>query len=326
MLVTWCNAMQHSVIKSKSKLVKICKKMKIKRVCEFCGKEFTAQTVTKRFCSTQCTNRSYKLRKRQEFVATYILKEQQEKKDLMKSLTKEVMTVRLAAEYLSIHPVTIYRYIRSGIIRAMHLPGKTLIKRADIDHLFETLGDIPERTHEFKEAKKPELTTVKETAQRYSISFPGAYKLLKEHKIPCTTIRGKTYYSLAHVTRLFNKRERESHPEITEWYTSEEICRKYDMTLSAVYNFINENGIPSKRVKRLAYYSKHHVDVIKEKSDGPVSSDYYTVQECMSKYNFSRDQVYHHLKYHNVKRIHKGKYCMFLKRDFDRIFEIPEPR
>ena len=40
------------------------------------------------------------------------------------------------------------------------------------------------------------------------------------------------------------------------------------MTLSAVYNFINENGIPSKRVKRLAYYSKHHVDVIKEKSDG----------------------------------------------------------
>ena len=147
--------------------------MKIKRVCEFCGKEFTAQTVTKRFCSTQCTNRSYKLRKRQEFVATYILKEEQEKKDLMKSLTKEVMTVRLAAEYLSIHPVTIYRYIRSGIIRAMHLPGKTLIKRADIDHLFETLGDIPERTHEFKEAKKPELTTVKETAQRYSISFPG---------------------------------------------------------------------------------------------------------------------------------------------------------
>ena len=108
MLVTWCNAMQHSVTKSKSKLVKICKKMKIKRVCEFCGKEFTAQTVTKRFCSTQCTNRSYKLRKRQEFVATYILKEQQEKKDLMKSLTKEVMTVRLAAEYLSIHPVTIY--------------------------------------------------------------------------------------------------------------------------------------------------------------------------------------------------------------------------
>ena len=208
----------------------------------------------------------------------------------------------------------------------MHLPGKTLIKRADIDHLFETLGDIPERTHEFKEAKKPELTTVKETAQRYSISFPGAYKLLKEHKIPCTTIRGKTYYSLAHVTRLFNKRERDSHPEITEWYTSEEICRKYDMTLSAVYNFINENGIPSKRVKRLAYYSKHHVDVIKEKSDGPVSSDYYTVQECMSKYNFSREQVYHHLKYHNVKRIHKGKYCMFLKRDFDRIFEIPEPR
>lgn len=136
------------------------KKMKIKRVCEFCG--------------------------------------------------KEVMTVRLAAEYLSIHPVTIYRYIRSGIIRAMHLPGKTLIKRADIDHLFETLGDIPERTHEFKEAKKPELTTVKETAQKYSISFPGAYKLLKEHKNPAL-LSEERHIIVLHMSHVSSTSEKESH-------------------------------------------------------------------------------------------------------------------
>jgi predicted nucleic acid-binding Zn ribbon protein len=36
----------------------------VKRVCEFCHKEFTAKPTTTRFCSKQCSNKSSKRKKR----------------------------------------------------------------------------------------------------------------------------------------------------------------------------------------------------------------------------------------------------------------------
>ena len=33
----------------------------VKRVCEFCGKEFISQKITTRFCSKECNNKAYKL-------------------------------------------------------------------------------------------------------------------------------------------------------------------------------------------------------------------------------------------------------------------------
>ena len=74
---------------------------------------------------------------------------------------------------------------------------------------------------------------------------------------------------------------------------------KYRMTPSAVYCFINSNGIPSKRVKRTSYYSKKHVDILKQDTL-PQSTDYYTVEECMAHYGYSRDQVYHYLRYYII--------------------------
>lgn len=162
------------------------------------------------------------------------------------------------------------------------------------------------------------------TAERYSLSLAGVYKILQENKVPSCKLRGKTYYSLSHVTRLFTKREKESFPEITEWYTCEEIMRKYGMTQSNVYCMINASGIPSKRIKKTSYYSKRHVDLLKQ-NDVPQSSDYYTVEECMSRYGYTRDQVYHYLRYYSIDRVRKGKFTLFLKSDFDRLFEKLEP-
>ncbi len=37
-------------------------KIQIKRICEYCGNEFTAQTTVTRFCSHKCNSRAYKLK------------------------------------------------------------------------------------------------------------------------------------------------------------------------------------------------------------------------------------------------------------------------
>lgn len=40
--------------------------IRIKKVCEWCGKEFEAQRCSTRFCSKACTDHAYKSQKRKE--------------------------------------------------------------------------------------------------------------------------------------------------------------------------------------------------------------------------------------------------------------------
>ena len=41
-------------------------KIEVTKVCEFCGKKFTAHKMTTRFCSHQCSQRNYKTEKREQ--------------------------------------------------------------------------------------------------------------------------------------------------------------------------------------------------------------------------------------------------------------------
>ncbi len=40
--------------------------IRIEKTCEWCGKQFTAQTTVTRFCSKRCSEHSYKERMRQQ--------------------------------------------------------------------------------------------------------------------------------------------------------------------------------------------------------------------------------------------------------------------
>lgn len=293
--------------------------LSIKKVCEHCGTSFTARTTTTRFCSDFCAKRAYKRRKRLESAELTNSKSAQTLQENLEKNIPEVMGPRLAAEYMSVHVSTIYRYLACGILKAAQLPGKTLIRKADLDMIFDSpdgyrirprLGHTPPK----------ELTTVKATAERYGLSFAGAYKIIKDNKVPTYSIRGKAYYSMSTITSIFRKREENSFPEITEWYTAKEIQENYGMTEAAVYSFASDNGIPRKKVKGVTLYSKPHTDRLKRK-DEIKSPDMYTVQECMKRHGMSRDQVYYYLKTYRIERFSRGRYCLFRRKDFDDIFK-----
>lgn len=164
--------------------------MVIKRVCEWCGKEFAAKTVRTRFCSDRCSKTAYKHNKRLEFVSNFNLEASIRKKPDDGTADREIMTVKLASEYISIHVTTLYRYIRSGILKGILLPGKTFVRKSDIEALFSAIEEIPERSESPREKKPVEYTTVKETAERYSLSLAGVYKILQENKVPSCKLRG----------------------------------------------------------------------------------------------------------------------------------------
>jgi excisionase family DNA binding protein len=53
---------------------------------------------------------------------------------------QELLTVDQAAAYLQLHRVTIYKYIRSGLLPAARLGKLYRIYRRDIEALLETLS------------------------------------------------------------------------------------------------------------------------------------------------------------------------------------------
>ncbi len=52
---------------------------------------------------------------------------------------REILTVEQAAEYLQIHKVTVYKYIRSGLLPAAKLGKVYRIYRKDVEALLATL-------------------------------------------------------------------------------------------------------------------------------------------------------------------------------------------
>lgn len=115
-------------------------KIQVQRVCQFCGKEFTARTTVTQYCGDVCAKKAYKARERagkinrsNEETRTIRVKPMEELK------AKEFLTVRDLAALLSCSLRTTYRLIEQGDIKAVNIAQrKTLVERSEVDRLFET--------------------------------------------------------------------------------------------------------------------------------------------------------------------------------------------
>ena len=163
--------------------------------------------------------------------------------------------------------------------------------------------------------------TSKEVQEKYGVSNSGMYKIAEREGWPKTQSRGKTLWSRSHVDRYFaNQQPKE---EISEWYTVADIQAKYSMTLSAIYTLVSKEGIPKKKQGNYVMYSKYHFDLAKGQTS-PKEPEYFTYPEAKAKYNLTRDQLHHYLKYHNITREKKGKYTLILRSELDSLLGSPE--
>ena len=116
--------------------------IQVQKVCEFCGKEFTAQTTVTRFCGHGCASRSYKQRKRENKIG-WAIEETNKQKILSVSEVniesiklKDFLSIKEAYTLLGISERTFYRLMKAGTIPVAKLGGRTIIKRSVIDNLF----------------------------------------------------------------------------------------------------------------------------------------------------------------------------------------------
>jgi len=117
--------------------------IEIKKICEYCGNEFMAKTTVTRYCSHKCNSRAYKQALKEKKVNKAIEKTNQQKIlsateidfDVIKQ--KEFLSLKEAYKLIGVSERTLYRLIETGKIKSTKIGRRTLIKKAEIDKLFE---------------------------------------------------------------------------------------------------------------------------------------------------------------------------------------------
>lgn len=113
--------------------------IRIQRICQHCGNEFTARTTVTQYCGDNCAKRAYKARLRASKVEDSNNQTQRIKNKPIEELkAKEFLTVRDAAKLLNCSRQTIYSLINSGKLKGVNLKEKkTIIHRSAINKPFE---------------------------------------------------------------------------------------------------------------------------------------------------------------------------------------------
>lgn len=287
--------------------------IRIEKTCEWCGKQFTAQTTVTRFCSKRCAEHSYKERMRQQKInnaqtcttpALSAIKE------------KDYLTVAEAGQILGMTRQGVYKLIHRGELAASKISSRlTLIKRESIDKM---LDDSPYKKRESNEKKTiNEFYTRAEIREKFGVKDSWIYKVVAENNVPKTILRGKAYFSKSHIDRIFSAKK--ENPEITEWYSVEDIQEKYGMTLSAIYSLVSKIGIPKRKDGCKVYYSKYHFDVAKGTASKE-DEEFISVADAMVKYSLTRDQLYHYVKTYKITKLRCGKYVKLNAKELEALF------
>lgn len=294
--------------------------IEIHKKCEWCGNDFVAYKISTRYCSKQCSSYAYKDKIRAHRVkeCEAAVADIAPSHETESTPSKEFFTPSQAARLLGISRSTLYRYMADNAIVAVQFKGKTLLRKADIDQLFDSPKPYIKR-HKKESAPITEFYTTEEVLAKYGISMAHLYKVEKTVKLPKMLHRGKTLWSKKHIDAHFGKKTYDE--SITEWCTADDMKARFGMTNSAVYSFVSKFAIPKKKEKGATFYSTRHVELAK----GILRQEdvFYTMKEAMEKYDLTRDMIYHYCKRFNIPKKQEGKYVYISKKGLDDVMKPP---
>ncbi len=110
--------------------------IKVQRICQHCGNEFTARTTVTMYCSLRCSSLAYKARKRAGKI------EESNKATLaVKTLpieqlkAKAFLSIAEACKLVGISRSTVHRLINRGELTKGNAGKRVIIKRTDLEDL-----------------------------------------------------------------------------------------------------------------------------------------------------------------------------------------------
>lgn len=240
----------------------------IKKICEFCGHEFEAYTQTARYCSHECNCKAYRAIKRKEVISLSASMASRTKREKAKAdlSSREYLSISEAASLLGWCKQTVYNYCHKGIIPAKRLSQRTtLIRKKDIEALFDEIEPYEVLT---TGERKPidEWYTIDEITEKYGLLRHRIRKIINAENIPTKKAGTRTLIAKSRIDAYFRKRGFDNTlSNLADWITTPEVMETYGMSEQAVRVFVSRYAIPKKRLNGKLYYSKQHIDKLKNK-------------------------------------------------------------
>ena len=240
----------------------------IKKICEFCGCEFEAYTQVARYCSHDCNRKAYREIKRKEVIFLTASMASQTKRERAKSdlSERESISISDAAAIMGVSRWTIYRNVVKGCIPAKRLSQRTtLIRKKDIEALFDVIEPYEVLT---TGVRKPidEWYTIDEVTEKYGLLRHRIRKIINAEGIPTKKAGTRTLIAKNKIDAYFRKKGFDATlSNLAEWITTLQVIETYGMTERAVRIFVSRYTIPKKRINGKLYYSKQHIDKLKNK-------------------------------------------------------------
>lgn len=309
------------------------KALKFRKVCPVCGNEFVAAKTTTVFCSSRCA-KGFRLSQEREQRAKKVTEQ-----DVLRQIAAaknsneygEYLRPNEVASYLGLGRATVFRYIKSGIIKVSALPGATLVHKDSLDELLRqgivfkrgpaSVRRMPDVELNPVVELSGEYISIADAAKAYDLPLNVAQNSLRRSGLDFVRFRNVRFYKRIDVDRFLRSREKSRHPEIEQWYTVEEIMANYGMERRSVYNFVFSKQIPKKKDGNKAKYSKKHVDDILSNT-GVVTDDYYTAEQIEAKYSFDKRRLYKIISRIGIPKLNLNGKLWVEKKAFDDLMAL----
>jgi len=165
--------------------------IQVQRICQHCGKEFTAKTTVTQYCGDHCAKRAYKARLKTAKIEASNKETRRKKNQPIEELkSREFLSVTQVSKLIGCSRQNVYNLINSGKLTATNiLEKKTIVKRADLDKLFDNARIWVAQPHPEQIPKQQvfEITdcyTLSEVQSKFGISEKALHELIKRNNIP----------------------------------------------------------------------------------------------------------------------------------------------
>ena len=310
--------------------------MRKTRKCAFCGKEFTCNSGSQRYCSEHCAEAAKAQRKKRQ---QDFLKAVQPVIDIA---SQEYLTFSKAAILMGCSRQYVYKLVNEGKLPASRISSRmAFIRKADIEKMLagnpyhrvlptskpknpsslslkkeHDSSKSTRKENSFQDIEPLEYISGEDVMAIYKVKKSWLYVSAKRNNIPMCKIAGKNYYSRKHMDALFGvTAEIEA---LTEWLTTEEAETHYSTTKESLRTQAYRRHIPTKREYGKTYYSKKHLDDI-FRPDLKASDAYYTTAEAAGKYGLTKSNICAIVKTNNLTKVKVGVQNLIVKEELDRI-------
>ena len=310
--------------------------MRKTRKCAFCGKEFTCNSGSQRYCSEHCAEAAKAQRKKRQ---QDFLKAVQPVIDIA---SQEYLTFSKAAILMGCSRQYVYKLVNEGKLPASRISSRmAFIRKADIEKMLagnpyhrvlptskpknpsslslkkeHDSSKSTRKENSFQDIEPLEYISGEDVMATYKVKKSWLYVSAKRNNIPVCKIAGKNYYSRKHMDALFGvTAEIEA---LTEWITTDEAETLYSTTKESLRTQAYRRHIPTKREYGKTYYSKIHLDEIYH-PDLKASDDYYTTAEAARKYGMTKSNICVIVKTNNLTKVKVGVQNLIVKEELDRI-------